>query len=131
MSRPVQTLQEGFSVRVGKNAKEPDVVAEFFLFFKEDLRAHQALSPVAFVKGFVPFSSSNAHRPDGDLSMWVRGCTGSAGSENLHPLCLIRIRKPLLSGFVVRANPVFSVYSDGGGKAMSPLIFLRMRTAWR
>jgi hypothetical protein len=120
MSRPVQALQKGISVRVGKNAKEPDVGAEFFLFFKEDLRVHQALSPGAFGKGFVSFSSSYAHRPDGALSMWVRGCTGSAGSENLHPLCLIRIRKPLLSGIAVRADPVFLVYSDGGGKAMSP-----------
>jgi len=29
-----------------KNAKEPDAFAEFFLFFKEALRAHQALPPV-------------------------------------------------------------------------------------
>jgi hypothetical protein len=37
------------------NAKEPDVGAEFFLFFKEDLRVHQALSPGAFGKVFFPF----------------------------------------------------------------------------
>jgi hypothetical protein len=36
------------------NAKEPDVGAEFFLFFKEALRVHQALSPGAFGKLF-PF----------------------------------------------------------------------------
>jgi hypothetical protein len=113
MSRPVRTLQGGLSVRVGKNAKEPDVGAEFFLFFKEDLCVHQALSPGAFGKVVISFSSSYAHRSHCALPMCVRGCIGPAGLEDLHPLCLVRIRKSLLSGIALRADPTLTVYSHG------------------
>lgn len=37
------------------NAKEPDAIAEFCLFFKEVLCAHQALSPGSFGKVCVLF----------------------------------------------------------------------------
>jgi hypothetical protein len=91
------------------NAKEPDVGAEFFLFFKEALRVHQALSPGALGKSFFLFSLSYAHRLDVAFSMWERGCIGSPGLEDFTLFAFFASASRCFPALTLRVEPTLTV----------------------